>query len=326
MCDWLLRDGLGALRYPLDVVVGEFSGRLRSELDALGGRVGTAISIDKRPTELPGLHYCGDAQDILYERSWRRLYSFVPCTDDALSGAQYFPAKAADGRLWRGLKFFLWTMCAPAEAAVAEHPRSVLKHMIDWPYQVTQPHQFGLGDTGLAEQKETWLYWRGWSEIQPTDPQPPPYVSRVKSVREASSSDRDAIKSRSHLGMMRAIAAHTAVAQIVTTPRPDFATELQRLGSRFAERYGADNRPADWAVPHVVAPAWAATSIAYAPSPDARAAADPGVIFVGAHLAAVNGKGSLRVTNSDHRSTGNDDRQVNNIPVLVTDAHARHGR
>ena len=80
------------------------------------------------------------------------------------------------------------------------------------------------------------------------------------------------------------------------------------------------------AVPHVVAPAWAATSIAYAPSPDARAAADPGVIFVGAHLAAVNGKGSLRVTNSDHRSTGNDDHQVNNIPVLVTDAHARHGR
>ena len=312
MRDWLLRDNLGALRCPLDVVVGEFSGRLRNELDAQGGRVGTALSIDKRPTELPGLHYCGNAQDILYERSWRRLFSFVPCTDDALSGAQYFPTKAADGRLWRGLKFFVWTMCAPAEAAMAEHPRSVLKDMIDWPYQVTQPHQFGLGDTGLAEQKETWLYWRGWPDIQPTDPQSPPYVARVKSVRQPSASDRDALKSRSHNGMMRAIAAHATVDTIKATPQPVFATELQRLGSRFSQRYGANNLPTDWKELHVTPPKWAPASIDYAPSPDARMAIDPGVIFRGAQ-GAHERKSSMRHNKSDQGSDSNNDRQARSI-------------
>ena len=286
LLDWLLRDVQGAARRPFDVVVCEHTGSLRGELDALdcsrGGCLGSAISIDKRPSETPGLHYCGDAQDLLYKRSWRRLFSFAPCTDDALSGAQYFPEKAEDGRLFRGAKFFVWTMCAPAQAAMAEHPRSVLKHFLDWPYQITQPHQFGLGETGLSEQKETWLFWRGWPDIAPTDPLPGPHVSRIKMVRAASASDRDALKSRPHPGMMRAIAMHATVASIAPSRQPDFEAELRKLGERFADRYGDQNLPMDWKELHARSPAWVATSIDYAPSPNAREGADPGVVFVGA--------------------------------------------
>lgn len=279
--EWLLRDQLGALRFPLDVVVGEFSlTGLGGELDALAGQLGTALTIDKRPREGPGLHYRGNAQDVLYKRSWRRLFSFMPCTDDALSGAQYFQEKLRDGRLWRGCKLFLWSMCAPAAAHMGEHPRSELKRLLDWPYQVTQPYMFGPGEDGLAEQKETWLYWRGWGDVAPTDLLPPPYVSRVSAVRSASASDRDALKSRSHPGMMRAIAAHATLASIAPTPQPDFASELLKLGANFATRFGKGNLPAGWDAPHVDYPAWVATSIKYEPSPGAREAADRGVRFV----------------------------------------------
>ena len=81
MLDWLLREEQGALHYPFDVVVGEFSAMgLAGELDALAGQPGTALSIDKRPSEGCGLHLRGDARDVLYKRSWRRLFSFAPCT------------------------------------------------------------------------------------------------------------------------------------------------------------------------------------------------------------------------------------------------------
>ena len=267
MLDWLLRDHLGAARREMDVVVCEYSALLRDALDERAGCVGTAISLDVRPTERPGLHWCGKAQAILYQRSWRRLFTFAPCTDDALSGAQYFPTKAADGRLWRGVKFLLWTMCAPAQATMAEHPRSVIKHLLPWKYQVTQPYMFGPGETGLAEQKETWLYWRGWEDVSPTNWLPPPYVSRIRQVRASNSSDRDALKSRSHPGMVHAIADHAAVASILPTVQPSFETELLALGRRFAERFGEENLPADWADPHCDVPWWVATSIDYAPSP-----------------------------------------------------------
>ena len=78
MLDWLLREEQGALHYPFDVVVGEFSAvGLAGELDALAGQPGTALSIDKRPSEGCGLHLRGDARDVLYKRSWRRLFSFA---------------------------------------------------------------------------------------------------------------------------------------------------------------------------------------------------------------------------------------------------------
>ena len=161
----------------------------------------------------------------------------------------------------------VWAGCAPAVASMTEHPRSVIARMIDWPYQVVQPHWFGLGETGLKEQKETWLFWRGWGDIAATDPQPPPYVSRIRAVRAPNASDRDALKSRSHPGMMRAIAQHASVAAITPTPQPVFEEELHKLARRFSAIYGEENLPRDWAELRCDAPWWVAASIDYAPSP-----------------------------------------------------------
>ena len=108
---------------------------------------------------------------------------------------------------------------------------------------------------------------------------------------------------------MRAIAEHATVATITATSQPVFAIELQRLGSRFAQRYGANNLPSDWEELHVTPPKWAATSIDYTPSPDARMAADPGVIFHGAQLAH-GSKSSMRCKAADQESDQDDLRQA----------------
>ena len=199
---------------------------------------------------------------------------------------------------------------------MAEHPRSVLKHLIEWPHQVTQPHHFGVGDTGLAEQKETWLFWRGWSDISPTDMLAPPYVSRIKAVRASCASDRDALKSRSHPGMMRAVARHATVQNIIPSAQPDVQEELRALAERYAAAHGWHNVPSDWSDPMARAPPWAARSIAYLPSPGARAQLEGGRRFARRPGAVGAARSSLRATPDD--STLSERRQVPRTPGLCT--------
>ena len=130
------------------------SGRLVTAIDEQWWK-GAALQTDIRPSAVSCLHYQGDARDILFARAWRHAYIFAPCDDLALSGSQYFADKVGDGSHWAGLAFFLRCCCCPALGVLAEHPRSAVSWYWRKPDLSYHPRDFGPGDSGREEVKET---------------------------------------------------------------------------------------------------------------------------------------------------------------------------
>lgn len=141
------------------LVACEYSGRVR---DAFRERGHDAISCDLLPTEVPGPHYQGDVQDILYD-GFDLLIAHPPCTHLAVSGSRHFPAKIADGRQDEALDFVRLLMNAPIDRIAIENPVSVISSKIRPPDQLLQPWQFGHGET-----KATCLWLKGLPPLRPT--------------------------------------------------------------------------------------------------------------------------------------------------------------
>ena len=70
---------------PTELIGFEFSGALLLARQVLGV---VTISADVRPAEHDGLHYLGCVQDIIYLRTWDRVYLFPPCFQHLLSDAE----------------------------------------------------------------------------------------------------------------------------------------------------------------------------------------------------------------------------------------------
>lgn len=138
----------------------EFSGVVR---DAFRARGHVALSVDLLPTEQPGPHIEGDVLRFI-DDGWDLMIAHPPCTDIAVSGARWFPAKRADGRQGRALAFVQSLLDAPIPRIALENPVSIISSAIRKPDQIIQPWQFGHGET-----KATCLWLKGLPPLVPTD-------------------------------------------------------------------------------------------------------------------------------------------------------------
>jgi len=142
------------------LVACEFSGTVRDAFLAAGH---DAMSCDMLPTEKPGPHHHGDVRDVL-DDGWDLMVAHPPCTDLAVSGAQHFPAKIADGRQRAALDFVRLLLTAPIPRIALENPVSVISSQIREPDQIIQPWQFGHGEV-----KTTCLWLKNLSLLKASD-------------------------------------------------------------------------------------------------------------------------------------------------------------
>lgn len=145
---------------------------------------------------------------------WDIVISFPPCTDLAVSGARWFPAKRLSGQQDASIKFFLdiWE-----KSNGTENPKGIMsggKYIKQWfpkhwermqdikfpkkPTQIIQPWQFGHGET-----KATCLWLRGLPPLKPTNI----VEGREQRIwRLPPSEDRSKIRSKTYLGIAQAMA------------------------------------------------------------------------------------------------------------------------
>lgn len=154
----------------------EYSGRVR---DAFIARGHDALSCDLLDTEVPGPHYQGPVEDVLYD-DWDMLIAHPPCQFLANSGARWLyrqgtlervPARWASMR--DGAAFFnLFVHAEHIPLRCIENPimhahgRRLIKLP---PSQIIQPWQFGT-----KEMKATCLWLTGLPPLVPTDVVGPP--------------------------------------------------------------------------------------------------------------------------------------------------------
>jgi len=68
---------------PVSVVGGEFTAAVRAENERVHGEV--TLSVDFRPSLVPGVHACLDMRLVLHRKHWHRAFLFPPCTHQTLS-------------------------------------------------------------------------------------------------------------------------------------------------------------------------------------------------------------------------------------------------
>lgn len=176
------------------LVACEFSGTVRDEFARRGH---DAWSCDLLPSETPGQHLQCDVREVLADR-WDAVIAFPPCTDLAVSGARWFPAKRADGRQAASVEFFrLFTrLCCPW---AIENPIGIMSSLYRRPDQIVQPWQFGHGET-----KATCLWLHRLPRLVPTSI----VEGREGRVwRLPPTADRWKIRSRTYPGIAAAMAA-----------------------------------------------------------------------------------------------------------------------
>ncbi len=145
----------------------EYSATVR---DAFRARGHDAWSCDLLATEGdPRWHIQGDALLAAYNRlpgheRWDLMIAHPPCTDLAVSGARWFPAKVADGSQQRSIDFFMSLMNAPVPRVCIENPVSIMSSRYRKPDQIIQPWMFGHGEV-----KATCLWTRNLPKLVPTD-------------------------------------------------------------------------------------------------------------------------------------------------------------
>ncbi len=153
-CDTLVR--------PLRVLIAcEFSGVVRRAFCKLGH---DAWSCDLIPSEdATDRHIQGDALKAMRDQSWDLIIAHPPCTDLAVSGARWFPAKRASGEQQRSIDFFLACVNAPAPMVAVENPICIMSRLYRKPDQIIQPWWFGHGEV-----KATCLWLKGLPKLLPT--------------------------------------------------------------------------------------------------------------------------------------------------------------
>jgi site-specific DNA-cytosine methylase len=119
--------------FPLKILVAcEFSGVVRDAFLAAGH---DAYSCDLLPTASPGPHFRGDVLSLLSD-GWDLMIAHPPCTHLAVSGARWFPAKRADGRIESALAFVSALFAAPIPFICIENPVSLISSAIRKPDQI----------------------------------------------------------------------------------------------------------------------------------------------------------------------------------------------
>ena len=140
------------------LVACEFSGVVR---DAFVKKGHNALSCDLLESDLPGKHYHGMVENILYN-GWDLMIAHPPCTHLAVSGARWFKGKETEQQ--EALDFVSLLMDANIKKICVENPISVISSKIRKPDQIVQPWQFGHGET-----KATCLWLKNLPKLIPTN-------------------------------------------------------------------------------------------------------------------------------------------------------------
>lgn len=108
----------------------------------------------------------GHAEDVLFKCKWRCVYVFLPCDDSATSGAQYFAAKVESGLHYWAMFECISAFHAPSDAAMLEHPATMLEKLWRKADQTVHPYYFGPDEEGRERHKTTKLWVRGWNLLR----------------------------------------------------------------------------------------------------------------------------------------------------------------
>ena len=154
-----------------------------------------SAAVDFRRAEggAEGLHYCGDARDLLYTRRWRLIVAHPPCRAAALSNTVDLQARVANGELWFSMAFAVLLYCAPADVAVIEQPASQLERAYRAPDTRLQFLNYGVGYS-----KEWCLWHRGgdFSAPPPTTPGAAASMRAPHRIVQHDRAERERVRSR----------------------------------------------------------------------------------------------------------------------------------
>lgn len=112
---------------------------------------------------------------------WDLIIAHPPCNHLAASGAQYWPAKRADGRQAEAIAFFLALYNAPARFVAVENPVGIMGTVFRKADQIIQPWQFGD-----AVNKKTALWLRNLPKLTPSNVVEPTHNWGTNSYRGGS--------------------------------------------------------------------------------------------------------------------------------------------
>ena len=181
----------------------EFSGTVRDAFALLGH---DAMSCDLLTTTRLGKHYQGDVFDIIND-GWDLMIAHPPCTHLAVSGAQHFAKKVADGSQQAALEFVQRLFDSPIKKKCIENPVSIISSRIKKPSQIIQPWQFGH-----SERKTTCLWLEGLPLLTPTNDMQAEMMAKPKNRQNPlhqlpPSKDRWMLRSKTYQGIADAMAA-----------------------------------------------------------------------------------------------------------------------
>lgn len=95
---------------------------------------------------------------------WDLAICHPPCTDLAVSGARWFPAKQKDFRQQKSIVFFMLMFTANADRIAVENPICIMSKCYRKPDQIVQPYEFGH-----HARKSTCLWLVNLPHLKPTN-------------------------------------------------------------------------------------------------------------------------------------------------------------
>lgn len=169
----------------------------------------------------PEWHILGDVTPVL-KNNWDMVLAFPPCTHLAVSGAAHFEAKRKDGRQKEGIDFFMiFANLDHVPKVSIENPIGIMSKLWRKPDQIIQPYEFGEDAS-----KRTCLWLKGLSLLKSTNRVAGRMVttpsgkvverwanqcSNYGHDRTSPSPERGRIRSKTYLGIAKAMAAQWGV-------------------------------------------------------------------------------------------------------------------
>lgn len=95
---------------------------------------------------------------------WDLAICHPPCTDLAVSGARWFPAKQKDFRQQKSIVFFMLMFTANADRIAVENPICIMSKCYRKPEQIIQPYEYGH-----PTKKSTCLWLVNLPKLKPTN-------------------------------------------------------------------------------------------------------------------------------------------------------------
>ena len=213
---------------PSAIIGCEFTAAVRDNL--MRRQPIVAISVDLRPSLVPGPHALLDVRKVALLKVWGDAYFFPMCTHHTNSDTTAADAKYSDGRAFWGIAFFIFCWCVPAVRLMLEQPDTIIPNFYIQPSQRLRPC-----DVGDPDSKPINLYVRGRGPVQLL-PRPVPAVSGHKRLRDFNDAEaRDRWRS-SWARFPLLSAAVVAVEPLAGSAQPSFAEEIELFAAAWFDR------------------------------------------------------------------------------------------